>query len=449
MYYVYFLKFISGLSFSKVAAFCLYVAVFVFPFQIRLLIIKDNVFWTGNFNEYLSFFLYLTDILIVMSGIMWGLSYLKNESRLPFCWGDNIFSMLLLLYIFFSVTNIFFMAGGYFQLFFCLRYLEFFVFYLLIVNEVVDLNVLLYAFLISIGLQAFIGFGQYIFQESVGLRILGEPIIGKEIPGVAKINIESGKIVRIYGTFLHPNIFAGALFSALIYAFYLLRQKTWIIVVYSILIAVALILTFSRGAFLSLFVVTIVIYAIAGNRLMNIYLLFIGGLMSLAVVSLDLQEILFLRFWGSNEAILGGERLNYLDISKEMLFYNPFGVGQGGFSPIMQFFSHEKLFPWLIQPVHNIFMLVLTEIGFLGGFLFFSLFIYVFFRLVYLLKNINPDSPEFNWVYVMISILCGYVVMGIFDHYFITSFQGEFMLFFYFSLVSLFMKRFAFPRMKS
>ncbi len=70
---------------------------------------------------------------------------------------------------------------------------------------------------ISIGIvQALIGIIQFVRQSSLGLFWLKESLINEKIAGTAKIIINHHLLIRAYGLFPHPNIFAGFLFFLII-----------------------------------------------------------------------------------------------------------------------------------------------------------------------------------------------------------------------------------------
>jgi O-antigen ligase len=109
-----------------------------------------------------------------------------------------------------------------------------------------------------------------------------------------------------------------------------------------------------------------------------------------------------------------------------MFLDNIFGVGLGNFTLVLQEYVNVKLQPWLIQPVHNIFLLVFNEIGALGGVSFIALFVYLFSRL---LKRKDRFS------YVLMSLWAFIIVVGLFDHYFISLYQGNVLFWLYVGLV--------------
>lgn len=91
-------------------------------------------------------------------------------------------------------------------------------------SRVLYLSLIVIAF--SGFLQSLIAIYQFIVQRSVFAspilaKITGESIIGTQIPGVAKIVVDSEKIIRAYGTFPHPNILGGFLIFTLLITIYL------------------------------------------------------------------------------------------------------------------------------------------------------------------------------------------------------------------------------------
>ena len=79
---------------------------------------------------------------------------------------------------------------------------------------------------------------------------------------------------------------------------------------------------------------------------------------------------------------------------------------------------HEKnpsLAAYDIQPVHDIFILLLAEIGMIGAFLLFNLV-----RLI--IKSANQVDI------MSTSLLLGLIVIGLFDHYLWTSWTGWLLL---------------------
>jgi O-antigen ligase len=75
------------------------------------------------------------------------------------------------------------------------------------------------------------------------------------------------------------------------------------------------------------------------------------------------------------------ERLFYIESLQglsESYFFQGLGIGQFVFT--MQQFFDEKLLVWQFQPIHNVFLLIFSEVGIVGLGLFLWFFIYVFLK---------------------------------------------------------------------
>ena len=127
------------------------------------------------------------------------------------------------------------------------------------------------------------------------------------------------------------------------------------------------------------------------------------------------------------------ERGLFYDIGKKMFLDNWFGIGAGNFTQAMQTYVDVKILPWQFQPVHNIFVLVLNEIGIWGFAAFSGLFIYIGFYLLKLMKKENIDK---RFVAILLALLLAIVVIGLFDHYFISLYQGQALFWLYLGLIS-------------
>ncbi|MDQ1283774.1 MAG: hypothetical protein QG620_122 [Patescibacteria group bacterium] len=75
--------------------------------------------------------------------------------------------------------------------------------------------------------QSIIAIWQFIIQHSVGLFWLKESLISPDVPGVAKIVLNSHKIIRAYGLFPHPNILGGFLLFSIILTLLYKKCSTW------------------------------------------------------------------------------------------------------------------------------------------------------------------------------------------------------------------------------
>lgn len=244
---------------------------------------------------------------------------------------------------------------------------------------------------------------------------LGERNFTAQTPGIANASLNSVLVLRPYATFPHPNVFAGFLFFALILVFLQIKKLTLKEEIFAGLVffigSLALFLTLSRvGIFLFLTFVGFLFFKRLISRRIKISLLFI---FILFLFFLFFKTELFYRFFFFAPADIN-DRLHLLNLSFKMFFKNPiFGVGLGNFLPNIVVYDpifSQKLF---IQPVHNVFALILAETGIVG--LLFILFLCIKL-ILFFYKNKN-----FLSLFIFLSIL----FWGQFDHFFLTLQQGE------------------------
>jgi O-antigen ligase len=177
------------------------------------------------------------------------------------------------------------------------------------------------------------------------------------------------------------------------------------------------------------------------------YVLLAVSVLLFFIIIFRLESVVLTRFMFEDTSS-AQERTLYLQISRDMFFDQPFGVGLGAFTLNMQDYTGVKLVPWLFQPVHNVFLLAANELGILGGLLFFAIFGYGFHQLLFLIRmQKNPDN-RFP-LGLLMAMLVGIAVIGFFDHYFFTIYQAQVMLFVYFGFVSSLLKRERLPSRNS
>lgn len=439
---------ISQISFYKVARAMLMLFLVTFPFQIRSLIYSEPVFLSGNFNNYTSFFVYFADLPLLGAFLMWGCAHFYGErDDEEINMGYLPLTVLLVLFLVLITISIYFAETKVIGLFISFRFIELFLLYLMIVNGVLSRAEILKYFLIGVVGQSLIAVGQYFKQTSLGLYFLGESHISSVIPGVAKIDFNGAKIVRAYGTFPHPNVLAGVLLVALFWANYYLKKHLWILLAVMIILLMALLLTFSRTVFLALGGALLVYYSMLNRRLPIKMVMLFCSILVFLIVALNLEEIVVERFLMWNDPVSTEDRLEYIDVSKDMLIERPFGVGLAGFTRMMQEYSVQKILPWEMQPVHNVYLLIMNESGVFAGLLFIFTIGFVFLMLVISLRKLKEDENQF--ALVMAAVLSAMMIVFLFDHYFYTLYQGQVMLFIYFALASSLLNSSLLPRKKS
>lgn len=252
--------------------------------------------------------------------------------------------------------------------------------------------------------ESVLAIAQFLKGGAIGLWILGERNFSLITPAIAKFDFYGSEFLRPYGTFPHPNVLAAFLLISLLLTkigllteIGLLMTKIRINII-NIIAVLAIILTFSRTALVA---TIFALFFILRKK----YLILLG----LVVLS----PVLFVRFSSllnfDNLTLLRREELAYTALSlwKQAPLL---GVGLNNFIPTAADFLLSGPARFL-QPVHNIFLLTLSETGILGLLGFLVLIGYPIFKKKLLLV----------WGVI--------IFLGMFDHYFITLPQGYRLLF--------------------
>lgn len=261
---------------------------------------------------------------------------------------------------------------------------------------------------------------QFFNGSTLGFWVLGERAFSISTPGIAKFDFYGRQFLRPYATFPHPNVLAGFVILVLCILYQVLweeRKRANILVV--IIGGIAVFLTVSRVAILA----GIATLALTVQKKWFIWVIII------LVIS---SPILFTRF----SSILNFDSLTLLRRGElaanswEMfLKYPAFGVGINNFIPTMadNILAGPSRF---LQPVHNIFLLILAETGIVGLIGFIGMIGYP------LIKNSKFRIQNLKLLLPWLIIL----ILGMFDHYFLTLPQGYRLLFLVWGLSFLHVK---------
>jgi len=424
-------KALKEFDFLKAARLLFYTFVFFLPFNINLLVYTTDVFNTGNFNTYTSFFVYLCDFLFIFALIFWAVSAFRKQFTEKFTYGNSFLFILLVLFLILAEISVVFSQEKVISILLLIRLGECLLLYFFTVNKVVTVNTVINVFIASVSLQAFLAILQFLFHGSLGLEFLGESLISPVTTGVAKIDLLNETIVRPYGTFPHSNLLAGYLVTSIFLTFYRVLNKEHIAFPLLFLQIGALVLTFSRAAFIALIIGWLVYISVKNTKIPYKLIFLIVCSLILFVVIFNLEELLLNRVLFNDMTSLN-DRVFYFNISKAMLVLMPFGIGLGNFTLMMQDFTFTKLAPWDFQPVHNIYLLIANEIGLPGLIIFLSLLI-AFGVLIFIkMKKSHNENKRFG--VILLCILSSYLVIGLFDHYLFSLYQGLMLSFFIFSL---------------
>ena len=295
---------------------------------------------------------------------------------------------------------------------------------LYVVNEIDALDRLLLPVAAMVVVQAVVAIGQVVGQQSLGLAGFGEYTLAPNL-GVSVITTGDGtRILRGYGLTDHPNILGGILSFALI----LLAGGTWagrsertttLRVVIFALGAVALLLTFSRAAWLGLAIGLVVaagVVVASRDRLSlrNLGVAVAAGAVLCAPFVAPYLPALAARTDASGPIATETRSIDEREAVAEVanrLFIGHFvaGVGLGGIPLAMQ--AAEPQFPYAYQPASIVLLDVAAETGLFGALVYVVILVAPWVALVRFRRRWTAELATAS------GALAAVTVVGFFDYY--------------------------------
>ncbi|MCL6096902.1 MAG: O-antigen ligase family protein [Patescibacteria group bacterium] len=391
--------------------------------------------------DYLSPTLYFTDILMVALILVWILeSLLSVNSLLQVIRKTrrNIDKLLMLFFLaLFLLVGIFRSDNPSAGIYGLVKFLEYVLLFFYTAKNFRKLNggILLSIFIAGILFESSLTIAQYLNQGSIGkaLYLLGERSFNSQTPGIANASINGELFLRPYATFSHPNVLAGYLLVFMTLIIFYSKQKFFehqnVFVYFSLALGtLALFLTMSRVSIFAWSAAVLFFLAHSfwkktrmvstkktySHPIKNKIFLLLFLIITLFIFTFPIGLRLF-QFSFSEQSVTQRETL--IKDSVIMFQKNPvFGVGLNNFLislPAMQKQYKEDLY---IQPVHNIYLLILAETGAVG----LTIFLYFLWNTYKRLKkNTNVE---------LLALFSLILSLGFFDHYFLTLQQGQLLI---------------------
>jgi O-antigen ligase len=309
-----------------------------------------------------------------------------------------------------------------------------------------DVKIALRVLMVGAVLQSLLGTWQFLSQSTFASTLLGMSAHEVWQAGTSVLKNDTGRWLRAYGTFSHPNMLGGFLADVFVLcvSYYVLRieelkknqRVAFLVGIVSIFLG--LLLTFSRSAWLGAvlgiftYIVFRIKYHVWGKWDTRIFLTLAIAAVVFAGV---LHETVFSRFDGTvieNEGSVS-ERVQSLEDAKVAIGEGNMllGTGVGNFTAQMMALQPERPV-WTIQPAHNVFILVFAELGLIGLVLFSG---FIVFLLVPILKSLSVRQAG-KIVNQKSAILVTLLPILLLDHYLWTSHFGLFFLFLFLGLAS-------------
>ena len=270
-------------------------------------------------------------------------------------------------------------------------------------------------FLVGIGITIPFAVWQIVLQYSPEVMVLGLTAYDPLIAGTSVVQVETQRWLRAYGTLPHPNIYAGALITAMLGVWLYAKEHPAIFWLLPALAALVL-FTFSRSGWAAMLVITVFgfskIMVIAKKQ-------FLASLAMVGVLSLLVLPQIQVRLGGTSGHVLESrsitERIStYEDAQTIIAQHKLIGTGIGRYTLVLQ-----ELFPerggYQLQPVHNTAMLMIAELGGIGVLIF-----------LFLIVHAMP-KPYIRSRYgiVVVSVV---LILGAVDHYLWSTQSGLILL---------------------
>lgn len=257
----------------------------------------------------------------------------------------------------------------------------------------ISLRKTLATFLVSMMFQAILALSQWVGQHVFPSTFLGMAEHDPARWGTFVLKTESGRFLRAYGGFEHPNVLGGALAIAALFGVWLsaTTRKLFLRAGFlgmTVVISFTLVFTFSRsawmalgaGLFTSVFGATREIKKISSQSVLTAFIV----ALSFSVGFFLVRDIASSRFSDETLAREGSlsDRATYFDQALGAIREHPvFGIGGGNFTAFTrERFPETGRFVGDFQPVHAVPILVFAELGAVGFVLFVLLFVFEFVR---------------------------------------------------------------------
>lgn len=311
---------------------------------------------------------------------------------------------------------------------------------------------------------------QFFTQHIIPQKWLGIASHSPQELGDSVVAYGDYRWLRAYGSFSHPNA-AGFFLAFSLFGVFLLVKKcskkweAYIWLIFSLCITTGLFVTFSRSAWFGIFF-TFCMWVLAHsifkikekNEIKNTSeilkgvknsrktvsfekMFFVIVIMTTGILGFIFSDLVRTRFggggWQRLEQKSLDERKTSLADSFGLIQKHPLGLGIGNYTAAL--FERDKKNHiirtiYFYQPVHSLYLLIFTETGIQGLGIFFMCIVFASYRLFLL---IHKKTKERDVILSMLCMLFLFLFVGMFDHFFWTTQQGVFLLWFCFALILL------------
>ncbi|MFA6421788.1 MAG: O-antigen ligase family protein [Candidatus Buchananbacteria bacterium] len=409
--------------------------IFLFLIPISTVLIIEEQFVGGFKFQFGSFNIYLVEIILWLAIVLYFVVNIKKISetlsrvRLRYSLQKIIFYLVLAVIVI-SAVSIFWSIDKRFAFLAFFRILE-----VIAVFSFFRLNYskkYLWILFASGVVQSLFAIYQFFSQQIAANKYLG--LVGHQSWEAGALVMEgSGRWLRSYGFVNDPNLLGGFMAFALFIAIFLYLKesknyKRLLILSGIVFVIVGLFFSFSRSAWLGVIVGIIISLVFTFKNktdFKKIAAVSLSGIIIFCILGFLFYPIISGRVLINNrlEHKSISERVLLINESTQIIKSNIFGVGVGNYT-----FSLLKIKPgqpgWSYQPVHNIYLLILAEIGVIG----FVLYLLIcFLAIIYAIRH-----KKFIFLGLFVSLL----IIGFWDHYLWSGWQGMALFWLCFGLVA-------------
>ena len=374
----------------------------------------------GAYFEYGSIHIYVSDIILIGLLACWLAAPWKKTE-----WGPKAILWPLLAWLAWQMVSIVWAQDRLAAIWHVAEWGLWGAGYLYVINRVKSASHLLWPLVIGIGVQAGVGIIQYIRNSSLGLQAVGESVLNIAQGGVPVL--VSGVIHRIRAAGLtpHANIFGGLLAIGSMWLLAVTQNKkitSWIVAL-GVLVAAGLALSFSRTAWVVWLVglaLGFVLTRVKVGRLLSfimlvVWLMVLGSQWHWVTGRFDLTQRL--------EAKSVSDRVSSVATASGVWQKHPLiGTGAGNYTQELITGDQPVRPGWAYQPVPDIYLLILGELGVVG----LALWLWLTGAVGWLAINLYRQKRISWWAFWSLVSWYGF---GIIDHWPISLHQGWVMWF--------------------
>lgn len=402
-----------------------YLFVFLLPWQTRLIIFEGNL---NGYWEYGTISLYATEILLVGIFILSivRLAIRRGKKTVPkpdtAVVDRKTFYTALIIFLIYPLASLAWADSKILAVYRWHWLVEGACLLFLLRTIKISPLKLVWAFVLSAVFQAGLGIWQFLSQSTFASKWLGMAAHDPIEPGTYVVETSLRRWLRAYGSLPHPNMLAFLSAAAMIAVVWLYQntehgfKKLFLPIIFSIL-GLGVLVTFSKSIIISFLAAAVSYWIIvlvqrqsweAKINLLKFTLIF---LIITGVFSAIFWEPVSTRIVGTErlETKSTGERIGYLTESWEIIKKHPvLGVGLGNYTLAVHNEINPDLRSWEYQPVHNIYLLIIAELGVAGFILWLALMFFIL-----------------RGSFILFSPIIVFVLgAGFFDHYLWTLYFG-------------------------